>query len=307
MHIGFAGSPSLAAVILNALLAEGRVPKLVLTQPPRKTGRGRSLSRTPVHAVAIAHDIPTATPTKLKGQEHLVEPLDLLVVAAYGLLLPKKFLVTPNLGCINVHMSLLPRWRGATPIEHAILSGDAKTGVTVMQISEKLDAGPIYRTVEYSMHGTETTKSLSEILATLGSQALLDVLTEFDTGSIGTPFLQDESKVTYAPRLSTEDARIDWKQPAVRIERKTRAFYGRSPAFTLHNDTRIRVLEAHVVSGTYIPGAVSRIGKNVLIGCGEDGLAVTQVQLNRGQGKPMSIAVAVNGFPEVFADGLRYA
>ena len=198
MQIGFAGSPEFAVTVLDAMLRAGRIPKVVISQPPRASGRNRAEKRTPVHEVASQCGINVATPQRLKNQEHLLDDLDLLVVAAYGLILPTSILETPRLGCINVHASLLPRWRGASPIEHAILHGDRETGVSIMRIAPKLDAGPVYRTDKISLNGSETTESLTQSLATLGGNALNLVLEEFEQGTVSEPTAQDPSLVTYA-------------------------------------------------------------------------------------------------------------
>lgn len=306
MQLGFAGSPKFAVTVLDAMLRAGRIPKVVITQPPRASGRNRAEKRTPVHEVASQCGIDVATPQRLKNQEHLLDDLDLLVVAAYGLILPTSILETPRLGCINVHASLLPRWRGASPIEHAILHGDRETGVSIMRIAPKLDSGPVYRTDKISLNGSETTESLTQSLATLGGNALNLVLEEFEQGTVSEPTVQDPSLVTYAPSLSAEDARIDWTCDASSIERHVRAFVGRSSAYTTCDDIRLRILEASRVEGKYEPGIARRQNRHVVIGCGSGGLSLETVQLNRGKGTPMPIASALNGYSNVFSDGMRF-
>lgn len=306
MQFGFAGSPDFAVTVLGSMLQARRVPSIVLTQPPRTSGRNRSKKRTPVHEMAIERGIEVATPNKLKNQEHLLADLDLLVVAAYGLILPRSILDAPRLGCINVHASLLPRWRGAAPIEHVILHGDNQTGVSIMRIVPKLDAGPVYRTASLSLKGDETTESLTQSLAALGGDTLNLVLGEFEQGTVSDPIAQNPSLVTYAPSLSTEDARIDWSCDARSIERRVRAFVGRSSAFTMCENIRIRILEASLVEGDFVPGIARREDRHVVIGCGVGGLALETVQLNRGRGTPMSISSALNGYGSIFSDGVRF-
>ena len=306
MQLGFAGSPSFAVTVLDAMLRAGRVPSIVLTQPPRAFGRNRVEKRTPVHEVAAERGIQAATPVSLKNQEHLLADLDLLVVAAYGLILPNSFLEAPRFGCINVHASLLPRWRGASPVEHAILEGDRQSGVSIMQIVQKLDAGPVYRKVSLPLKGNETTESLTQALATLGGDTLNHVLEEIEQGTVSEPTAQDPSLVTYAPSLSAEDARIDWSCDARSIERRVRAFFGRSSAYTMCDDIRVRILEASMIEGKYEPGIARRKNRHVVIGCGTGGLALEKVQLNRGRGTPMPIASALNGYGSVFSDGVRF-
>lgn len=301
MQIGFAGSPDFAAAILDALLQSGRKPLIVLTQPPRKAGRRRAVHRTPVHNLADSAELNVATPSRLRDCEHLVDSLDFLVVAAYGLILPCSFLEAPRLGCINVHPSLLPRWRGASPVEHAILHGDSLTGVSIMRVEPALDAGPVYATSSYEMKGNETTQFLSRCLAELGAKILLSVVQKFEDGTITSPTPQDSEKATYAPQLKPEQARMDWTQPATYLERHVRAFLGRNPAFTMQGDVRVRILCSRVVDGSYTPGVVHRQGRDVVVGCGVGGLKLNTVQLNRGQGTPLSIESALNGFDKVFA------
>lgn len=306
MQFGFAGSPEFAVTVLDSMLQARRVPSIVLSQPPRASGRNRTKKRTPVHEMAIERGIEVATPPSLKSQEHLLCDLDLLVVAAYGLILPKSILEAPRLGCINVHASLLPRWRGAAPIEHTILHGDRQTGVSIMRIVPKLDAGPVYRTAHLSLNGDETTETLTKSLATLGGNALNFVLKEFEDGTVSEPIPQDPTLATYAPSLNGEDARIDWTWEAKSIERHVRAFVGRSSAYTMCDDIRIRILEASHVDGVYAPGIATREDRRVVVGCGIGGLALETVQLNRGRGTPMPIASALNGYASIFADGSRF-
>lgn len=306
MQFGFAGSPDFAVTVLDAMLQAARVPNIILTQPPRASGRRRMKKRTPVHDMALERGIEVATPTKLKNQEHLLTKLDLLVVAAYGLILPRVILDAPRLGCINVHASLLPRWRGAAPIEHAILHGDHETGVSIMRIVPKLDAGPVYQTARLSLRGDETTETLTQSLATLGGNTLNLVLREFEEGRVAAPKAQDPSFVTYAPSLKSEDAKIDWSCESRSIERRVRAFVGRSSAYTMCNDIRIRILEASHVDGEYAPGVARRENHRVVVGCGNGGLALKTVQLNRGRGTPMPIASALNGYANIFSDGVRF-
>ncbi len=301
MQIGFAGSPQLAATTLEALLESGRRPDIVLTQPPRRSGRRRAIQRTPVHELADANGLEVVTPVRLKGCDHLVDTLDLLVVAAYGLILPRSILEAPRLGCINVHPSLLPRWRGASPVEHAILHGDTITGVSIMRVQPALDSGPVYATSTYEMKGNETTASLTLSLARIGAKLLLEVMGGLDDGSLPCPTPQDSSMATYARQLRPEQARMDWSKPATILERHVRAFLGRSPAFTTKGDIRLRILCSRVVEGFYTPGSIYRQDKSVIVGCGQGGLELNTVQLNRGKGTPLSIASALNGYGEVFA------
>lgn len=305
MQIGFAGSPQFAATLLDAILQAGRTPEIVVTQPPRTSGRNRSKNQTPVHKMAVQCDLEVATPHGLKHQEHLFSDLDLLIVAAYGLILPRSVLDAPRTGCINVHASLLPRWRGAAPIEYAILHGDQETGISIMRVEPKLDAGPVFHTVSLPLTGEETTQSLTQSLAVLGGDALNLVLEQFEKGTVPDPVAQDLSLVTYAPSLSPEDAQVDWSLDAKRVERQVRAFVGRSAAYTMLDGTRIRILKASTIDGEYEPSVVTRENGRVVVGCGIGGLALETVQLNRGKGTPMPIASALNGYANIFSDGTR--
>lgn len=306
MQFGFAGSPDFAADILQIILDEGFRPQLVITQTPKPTGRGQTIQHTPVYALAHRENIPTVTPNDIEECVKSLKELELLAVAAYGKILPPSVLNAPLYGCINVHTSLLPRWRGASPIEHAILHGDQTTGVSIMQIESKLDAGPIYLQRRCSLDGTETTSSLSNKLAKMGGNALLTVLKDFRKTDKPIPRPQEKIGVTYTPRLSSNDARIDWGQTATSIERKVRAFVGRNAAFTSRDQLRLRILEAEVRKGEFLPGRLYRSEGTLMIGCKKDGLLLRTLQLNRGKGTPLSVESILNGFDRLFKDGIQF-
>lgn len=306
MQFGFAGSPLFAADILQIILAAELRPQLVITQASKPTGRGRKIQHTPVYSLAQQENIPIATPNKVEECVKSLLDLDLLVVAAYGQILPRSVLNAPLHGCINVHTSLLPRWRGASPVEHAILHGDNTTGVSIMQIESKLDAGPVYLQQKYVLDGTETATSLTNDLAKLGGNALLIVLNDFSKENNPTPSPQAKTGVTYAPRLLSNDARIDWGQTAIVNERKVRAFVGRNAAFTSREEVRLRILAAEVRKGEFFPGKLYRTESTLMIGCKRGGLLLRTVQLNLGKGTPMSIASALNGYGRLFEDGIQF-
>ena len=306
MQFGFAGSPIFAADILQNILDAGFRPQLVITQTAKPTGRGQRFQHTPVYTLAQRENIPIATPNDIEECVSSLKELELLVVAAYGQILPHSVLNAPLYKCINVHTSLLPRWRGASPIEHAILHGDETTGVSIMQIESKLDAGPLYLQVSYSMDGTETASSLSNTLAKMGGKALLTVLNDFCAAHKPIPQPQAKTGVSYAPRLSSDDARIDWGETATVNERKVRAFVGRNAAFTSRGTLRLRILEAEVREGAFLPGRLYRSKKTLLIGCGQDALQLHTLQFNRGKGTPLSVAAALNGFGRLFEDGIQF-
>lgn len=310
MNIGFAGTPVFAATILDALLASKHDVRLVLTQPGRPAGRGRRIRPGPVESLSLEHGLVVHARTDLRDVESLLEPLDVLVVAAYGLLLPKSVLSAPRLGCMNVHASLLPRWRGASPIEHAILHGDIETGVSIMRITSRLDAGPVFRRATLPLTADSTTTSVTDALSHLGGSEMVKVLDLAEDGTLEEPQTQNETQATYAPRLSNEAAQIDWQQCAAQIERHVRAFHGRGMAFTTlqqsERNVRIRILDAKLVDAVGAPGQVLLADTEPVIGCGHGALALRSVQLNIGKGRVMSGTDAVNGFADVWRIGTRF-
>ncbi|MCP1268011.1 methionyl-tRNA formyltransferase [Aeromonas hydrophila] len=223
----FAGTPDFAARHLAALLSSDHEVVAVYTQPDKPAGRGQKLTASPVKELALAHDLPVYQPASLRKEEAQAElaalGADLMVVVAYGLILPKAVLDTPRLGCINVHGSLLPRWRGAAPIQRSIWAGDAETGVTIMQMDVGLDTGAMIRKVSCPIAADETSASLYDKLAGLGPQALVDTVNAMAAGTTAAE-TQDDAQANYAEKLSKEEARIDWSMEAVAIERCIRAF-----------------------------------------------------------------------------------
>ncbi|WP_323953310.1 methionyl-tRNA formyltransferase [Aeromonas caviae] len=223
----FAGTPDFAARHLAALLSSGHEVVAVYTQPDKPAGRGQKLTASPVKELALAHDLPVYQPASLRNEAAQAElaalGADLMVIVAYGLILPKAVLDTPRLGCINVHGSLLPRWRGAAPIQRSIWAGDAETGVTIMQMDVGLDTGAMIRKVTCPIASDETSASLYDKLAGLGPQALVDTLDAMAAGDTAAE-PQDDALANYAEKLSKEEARIDWSMDAVAIERCIRAF-----------------------------------------------------------------------------------
>ncbi|HEA3130771.1 TPA: methionyl-tRNA formyltransferase [Aeromonas hydrophila] len=223
----FAGTPDFAARHLAALLSSDHEVVAVYTQPDKPAGRGQKLTASPVKELALAHDLPVYQPASLRKEEAQAElaalGADLMVVVAYGLILPKAVLDTPRLGCINVHGSLLPRWRGAAPIQRSIWAGDAETGVTIMQMDVGLDTGAMIRKVSCPITTDETSASLYDKLAGLGPQALVDTVNAMAAGNTAAE-AQDDAQANYAEKLSKEEARIDWSMEAVAIERCIRAF-----------------------------------------------------------------------------------
>ena len=250
----FAGTPDFAARHLAALLSSDHEVVAVYTQPDKPAGRGQKLTASPVKDLALAHDLPVYQPASLRNEEAQAElaalGADLMVVVAYGLILPKAVLDTPRLGCLNVHGSLLPRWRGAAPIQRAIWAGDAETGVTIMQMDVGLDTGAMIRKVSCPIAFDETSASLYDKLAELGPQALVDTLNAMAAGETAAE-AQDDALANYAQKLSKEEARIDWSMEAVAIERCIRAFNPWPISWFEVAEQTIKVWQAEVIDSDH--------------------------------------------------------
>ncbi|MCZ6643634.1 MAG: methionyl-tRNA formyltransferase [Gammaproteobacteria bacterium] len=310
LRVGFAGTPDFAALILRQLLASAFNVVVVYTQPDRPAGRRRTLTPSAVKTVALEHHLELRQPQTWKHADTINElasfDLDVLAVAAYGLILPARALSVPRHGCINVHASVLPRWRGAAPIERAIMAGDEMSGVSIMQMDEGLDTGPVFTSVTYPIGSETSGAELEGALADLGGNALLTTLMSLPALD---PAPQSAVGSCYAEKLTSLDARIDWTAPAVVIHRQIRALCGRMPAFTFIDGSRLRILAADIDTavGPDRSGeitAVSRTG--IQVGCGTGSLRLTRVQLNRGKGQPVRVVDAINGYPGLFVAGLRF-
>ncbi len=279
----FAGTPDFARASLEALLEAGHRPAAVLTQPDRPAGRGRQPKLSPVKSFALQHELPVLQPKSLKGgEEHAMlaafEP-DLMIVAAYGLILPQAVLDIPRLGCLNVHASLLPRWRGAAPIQAAILEGDRETGISLMQMEAGLDTGPVYATAEIAIGDDETAGELHDRLAALGGELLAARLDDILEGRLAaTP--QDDARSSYAGKIGREDARIDWNLPATIVERRVRAYNPVPGAWFEAGDEAVKCWQATVVpSPSGEPGEVLEVGRDgVVVACGDGGVRLESVQ-----------------------------
>jgi methionyl-tRNA formyltransferase len=277
----FMGTPEFAAAILDALIAAGHRITAAYSQPPRPAGRGQRLQLSPVQALAQRRDIPVRTPTSLRDPAAQAEfaalKPDAAVVAAYGLILPPAILDAPRLGCVNVHASLLPRWRGAAPIQRAILDGDRETGVTIMQMGRGLDTGGILLQRAVPITAATTAGALTEQLAALGGELAVAVLDRLAAGAL-TARPQPETGVTYATKLSRDEARLDWRGSAERLERQVRAFDPWPGAYFIVDGERIRVLSAKIDAhrGSEAPGTV--LDARLTIACGKGALRPLRVQ-----------------------------
>ena len=300
-RLGFAGAPAFAATILRHLLDSPHSVTVVYTQPDRPAGRGRKLLPSPVRVLAEAAGIDVLTPTNLRDEGATLAKVDWLVVAAYGLLLPPAILAAPKHHCLNVHASLLPRWRGAAPVERAIMAGDRETGVSIMQMDEGLDTGPVYRRQRLPLHDESTGEHVANTLAELGAQTLLAVLNELPELA---PEPQDDHLALYAPKLTPKDAVIDWHRDAEAISRQVRALTGRMAAYTTTGDARLRILEARPTNASFDapPGTLQRAGRDWHVVCGEGALRLLTVQINRGKGRPLTMQDAANGYPKYLFD-----
>ncbi|MEO7477827.1 MAG: methionyl-tRNA formyltransferase [Lysobacteraceae bacterium] len=294
LRIVFAGTPDFA---LPSLRAAARMGELiaVYTQPDRPAGRGRQLTSSPVKQAALNNGWPVLQPTTMKtiDSRNALAALapDLLVVVAYGLILPPKILAIPRYGCWNVHASLLPRWRGAAPIQRAIEAGDAQTGVCLMQMAEGLDAGPVLLSQTLSIDADDTGGSLHNRLAALGAEVLSDGLTLLRAGMRPVARPQAEAGVTYASKLAKNEARLDWNRPASELERKVRAFNPWPIAEAVINGERLRIHEArvHEVTHNATPGSVLATAPDGLdITCANGALRLTVVQREGGRAMPVS-------------------
>ncbi len=285
LRIIFAGTPDFSVPPLQALLDSEHEVVAIYTQPDRPAGRGRKLTASPVKQVAVGHGVPVFQPQSLKGAPEQVElaalAADLMVVVAYGLLLPQPVLDAPRLGCVNIHASLLPRWRGAAPIQRAILAGDAQSGITIMQMEAGLDTGPVLLRLSCPIGPEETGGSLHDRLAPLGASALLQALPLIQSGQAA-PELQDDSLATYAHKLSKEEAVVDWQRPAPEIERRVRAFDPWPVAQTGYAGKVMRLWSARAVVGAGVgePGRVVGAGpKGIDVATGDGLLRITRLQL----------------------------
>ncbi|MBB6520165.1 methionyl-tRNA formyltransferase [Pseudoteredinibacter isoporae] len=312
LNIVFAGTPDFAAAHLNTLLESEHNVVAVYTQPDRPANRGKSLQASPVKQVALKHDIAVYQPLNFKDANDRDDlaalNADIMVVVAYGLLLPQSVLDTPKYGCINVHASLLPRWRGAAPIQRAVEAGDAESGVCIMQMDAGLDTGPVLVSRRFPLTPDETGGSLHDKLLETGGPALLEALEQIAAGR-SQPEIQAEEGVTYAHKFNKADAAIDWQRPAVEVERKVRAY---NPFPVAHcgfedkgKEQRLRIWQARAENSetSLSPGEISKVSNEGLwVACG-DGRLLHIESLQLPGKKAMTLKDLLNGRSDLFVAG----
>lgn len=309
MKILFAGTPDFAATALRALLDSEHQVLAVLTQPDRPAGRGKKLTPSPVKQLAVEHGIPVLQPETLKGDAMCAELAalqpDVMVVVAYGLLIPQAILDIPRYGCINIHGSLLPRWRGAAPIQRAIEAGDKETGVGIMQMEAGLDTGPVLLEKRTPITDTDTGGSVHDRLAALGAEALIEALRDL-------PALQESATVqatdgiTYAHKLGKDDARIDWQRPATELFNMIRAFNPWPVTWSTLDDAPVKIWRAQVLNARGTPGEIiAATDAGVDVACGEGALRLTEIQLPGKRAMP--VADVLRGHARLFVPGTVFS
>ena len=294
LRLAFLGTPEFAVPTLAELIAQGHDIACVYSQPPRPKGRGMVLEPGPVHQFALGAKLPVRTPLSLKDAEQQTLfadlELDAAIVVAYVLLLPKPILDAPRLGCFNLHGSLLPRWRGAAPIQRAVMAGDAETGVMVMHMDEGLDTGPVLMAERVAI-GRNTAGELADQLSRLGADLIVRALAALERGQIAER-VQSEAGVTYAKKISKDEARIDWSKSATEIDGLVRGLSPWPGAFTEVKGERLKILYAEPVTAKGEPGAL--LGEDLTIACGEGALKLKKVQ--RAGSRAMDAAELLKGF-----------
>ncbi len=309
LNIVFAGTPDFAAKHLAALYASEHNVVGVYTQPDRPAGRGKKLQPSAVKSLALVNGTPVYQPASLKNHEAQQQfsalNADIVIVVAYGLILPKAVLDTPRLGCLNVHGSLLPKWRGAAPIQRSIWAGDKFTGISIMQMDEGLDTGAVLLEKSMAITGAATSATLYEDLAELGPRALIETLDNLENLS---PSIQNNDEATYAHKLSKEEARIDWSLSAQQLARNVRAFNPWPVVWFVHNQEAIKVWQVEVVEAFegFPQGTIVSVDKNgIEVATSEHNLLLSHIQIP-GK-KAQSVADIINGKPNMFIVGQRLA
>ena len=299
MRVIFAGTPLFAAHSLSALLAAGHAVPLVLTQPDRNAGRGMALQSTPVKQLALKHGLALYQPTSLKTNDTQARILeagaDIMIVAAYGLISPQAVLDLPRLGCLNIHASLLPRWRGAAPIQRAILAGDADTGITIMQMDAGLDTGAMRLSQHIRIAQDDTAGTLHDKLAELGAILIVDALERLARDTLpAVP--QPAEGATYAAKIDKAETRLDWRRPAIELERAVRAFNPAPGAMAELEGAALKIWQASAQTGNGEPGTVLSAGTSgIVVACGEDTLRIMELQ--KAGGKRLPAGEFLRGMP----------
>jgi methionyl-tRNA formyltransferase len=304
LKVIFAGTPQFAVPTLHALIDSPHEVVAVYTQPDRPAGRGRKLQMGPIKMLALDHQLDVQQPESFRDantiQQFKSYAADIMVVVAYGLLLPESILKAPPLGCINVHASLLPRWRGAAPIQHAILSGDKETGITIIKLIKELDAGDMLNRIAIKIAPNTTSEKLYSDLSILGAELLLKTLDAIEHGQTRA-IAQGSQLVTYANKINKTDAEINWQLSAIEIERKIRAYYGWPVAFTNWNNEIVRIWEAQVLNkNTELKPGQFKVTKDAMeVGCGQGCLQLKKLQL------PGKRALEIHDFLNAYRDKLH--
>ncbi len=279
LRVAFMGTPDFAVPTLKALIEAGFNVVAVYSQPPARSGRGKKLKNSPVHALAAASNIEVHTPENFKSEDEIATfkalDLDVAVVVAYGQILPQAILDAPKYGCVNVHASLLPRWRGAAPIHRAIMAGDKETGICIMKMDIGLDTGPVIARKSIDITNTSTTADLHDQLANMGAEMINDALLGFCDGSL-IPQEQSLDGVTYAKKIDKAEALIDWSRPATDIDRQVRGLCPFPGAYTLYGGERIKILAGSLEEGNSAPGTL--LDDQLLVACGTGAYRIERAQ-----------------------------
>ncbi len=318
MNLIFAGTPDFAADHLHALANSEHRICAIITQPDKPGKRGKNPEPSAVKRLALELDLTLIQPKRLKAEHILPYHADLMIVVAYGQILRKAVLDTPRLGCLNVHASLLPRWRGAAPIQRAILAGDLESGVCIMQMDEGLDTGDILLRRRVEILPTDTSAALSARISALGSEALLETLRKIDKGGIE-PSPQSEQGMTYAKKIEKQEAAIDWRESSIEIYRKIKAFNPSPVAFSQLGSMRVRIWDACYPPDSQEkpqeqpvrpiqPGKIISLTKRGLeVACGDGSIFITAIQLPLGKGAILSATDLINSRKEVVAPGKMFS
>lgn len=307
--IVFMGTPAFSAPILTALIEAGYDVLAVVTQPDRPVGRKRVLTPPPVKEVAMAHDLEVLQPEKISGSPEMARVIelapDLIVTAAFGQFLPEKLIQSPKYGAVNVHASLLPKYRGGAPVHYAIMNGEKETGVTIMEMIKKMDAGDIITQATVSVDSEDNVGTMFDKLSVLGKDLLIDTLPDYLSGKV-TGSAQDESQVTFSPNISREEESIDWTKTATEVRNQVRGMNPWPVAHTLYQDNRWKIFEGTVLSEmntTELPGTIIKADKHDLwIACGQGTVFAVETIQPAGKGK-MSVTEFLNGSGKTIENG----